>query len=363
MKKLTTVVLIFTLLLSFSVSAVIDPSNVVESSDEPIFHVSRQGVTEECFECLSEKQWHITQLTTVDGEVVSRRRAAKRDSGGNLLEPCRESYYITPQLVEICDDCGEEECMCPDVEICSSEFLLTISVEETTLTQGENFQVNVELKNNSGQDVEITYSLLFWPHIVGMPNIDGMVITPPHLRTVLFEAGNVLANTGMGSGLLEEGVRKSEPCSFVGTPWEFGHSLEPGSYELHFVASFIINSGRDGEQSVSIRSNMVLITVTPHPLHHLISPGVVEVTLQETYTGKSLVDLLGDFFDEFEVVAVDVWPSRNVDKNDTERVSEEIRIWLLHENREIVIDAIEFLSQNPYIREAMPLYVRVPHLP
>ena len=44
-------------------------------------------------------------------------------------------------------------------------FVLTISVEETNLPQGEDFVVNVELKNNSREDQTIGVDVLFWSHI------------------------------------------------------------------------------------------------------------------------------------------------------------------------------------------------------
>ena len=36
------------------------------------------------------------------------------------------------------------------------DFILTISVEEATIRQGENFKVNVELKNNSEEDQKMS---------------------------------------------------------------------------------------------------------------------------------------------------------------------------------------------------------------
>jgi len=47
------------------------------------------------------------------------------------------------------------------IRLITEEFLLTISVEETTVPQGENFIIYVELKNQSGEDVEIVFDDLF----------------------------------------------------------------------------------------------------------------------------------------------------------------------------------------------------------
>ena len=45
--------------------------------------------------------------------------------------------------------------------ITPDDFELIIFVEETTIIQGENFIVDVEMKNKSGEDLVIHYDYLF----------------------------------------------------------------------------------------------------------------------------------------------------------------------------------------------------------
>ena len=66
--------------------------------------------------------------------------------------------------------------------ITDGDFLLTISVEETTLRRGEDFVVYAELKNQSGQDQEIVFQWLFMPII---PNWD--VFDVYHSGDLIFE--------------------------------------------------------------------------------------------------------------------------------------------------------------------------------
>lgn len=124
------------------------------------------------------------------------------------------------------------------------DFVLTIAVEETTLPQGENFTVNVELKNNSKQDHEISYSILFDPRIPGWMwhpfgnDSDFCPMDPPFYQRI-FEAGSVIQNTS----------------------FQFGNDLEPGTYELRFRAEFYLNWYQDNQQEIRILSNPITITV------------------------------------------------------------------------------------------------------
>ena len=55
----------------------------------------------------------------------------------------------------------------PHPSVSERDFVLKISVEETTLPQGKNFMVNIELRNNSGQDLEIAHAGMFFPFLTG----------------------------------------------------------------------------------------------------------------------------------------------------------------------------------------------------
>jgi len=129
------------------------------------------------------------------------------------------------------------------------DFVLTISIEETTVRQGENFRVNVELKNNSGDDLEITHHFLFWPIIHDWHLFDdwGVEIASEY-QSKLFEAGSVLKNIGVW-GNEEEA-------------WIFGQTLEPGTHELRFRAEFYLNWEQANQQRIEVWSNLITLTVT-----------------------------------------------------------------------------------------------------
>jgi len=135
------------------------------------------------------------------------------------------------------------------------DFVLTISVEETTLPQGENFIVNVELKNNSGEDKEIVHVFLFWPHIPNWHLLEewgGIAIDPPYPKTRLIEAGGVIRNITFDGR--------------EGGGWLIGNTLEPGTHELRFVATFSLNCGQDDQQPIEVSSNTIVLTVLePEP--------------------------------------------------------------------------------------------------
>jgi len=142
-----------------------------------------------------------------------------------------------------------------EIERLREPFVLTILVEETTLPQGENFTVHVELENNSGEDHEITYIFLFGAHIPnwnpfgcgyeGCPGDCGCpVLTElPAPQSRLFEADSVIIeNRSIGS------------------------TLAPGTHELRFSANFHLNVGQDNHQRIEVWSNPITLTVTPPPI-------------------------------------------------------------------------------------------------
>jgi hypothetical protein len=135
------------------------------------------------------------------------------------------------------------------------DFLLTISVEETTVRQGENFRGSVELKNNSGKDLMIAYSYLFWPHIPGWDvQVDwgGAIVTElpyPGNRLRLFGVNNVIRNVDI--------------FTRDGETWSFGQTLELGTHELRYRATFYLNWGQENQQQIGVWSNTITLTVLP----------------------------------------------------------------------------------------------------
>ena len=129
----------------------------------------------------------------------------------------------------------------------SEDFMLTISVKETSLAQGENFKVNVKLKNNSGEGKEIAYSVLFWPSIPNWNIFGDIAIDPPEFRTRFLEADSVLQNIGFWGNEDEK--------------WLIGSDLEPGTHELRFRATFYLNWLQNNQQQMEVWSNTILLTV------------------------------------------------------------------------------------------------------
>ena len=127
------------------------------------------------------------------------------------------------------------------------DFVHTITVEETTLPRGENFRVNVELKNNSGEDVEIFYDTLFFPDKPDH-NILNLVFPPPpsvkNSFSSVIEAGGILRNI--------------RDWGFDYGPRFLGDSLTLGTHKLRFYAFFV--PGR-GAKSMHILSNTIILTV------------------------------------------------------------------------------------------------------
>jgi len=139
----------------------------------------------------------------------------------------------------------------------ANRFVLTISVEETTLPQGETFTVNVELKNNSGEDHTIFFDFLFFPHIPNWCMVAERFIPGPppwlfHPLSRSFEADSVLRNI--------------ETAGFESGPRSLGATLPPGTHELKFQAIF--SFGRhpqaphgDPQQIIEVWSNTITLTV------------------------------------------------------------------------------------------------------
>jgi hypothetical protein len=142
----------------------------------------------------------------------------------------------------------------------NNAFVLTISVEESTLPQGENFRVNAALKNNSEQDVEINYFFLL---DFSIPNYNkfccgygcpgsgcdsGELVAMfdlPEPTSRLLEAGGVVQNTGFWGS-------RDAGALLVGS------RLPPGTHELSFTARFWLD---DYAEQVTTRSNTILLTV------------------------------------------------------------------------------------------------------
>lgn len=123
------------------------------------------------------------------------------------------------------------------VERLSADFVLTISVEETTLPQGESFRVDVEFRNNSGECHEIVFDMFLLP-IPGLWYWDGIYIDWPEPRPGFLETDHVSQ-----------------------ARWYLGTALEPGTHRLRFRAAFWLNWGQDNQQQIVVESNTIVLIV------------------------------------------------------------------------------------------------------
>jgi len=173
--------------------------------------------------------------------------------------------------------CGEEcECEAPPPPV-EDDFILTISVEDTRVQQVAPFWVTIELKNNSGQDVEIASYSLFYPHIPGEAwTFERRPLSRPSFR--LFESGSTISR-------------------IIPLAMYYEHLL-PGDYELTVRAMFYLGweqpvdpaseptpwQAPDSTRRISLESNIIEITVLPPeppPVHDdfTLTISVVECTL------------------------------------------------------------------------------------
>ena len=152
-------------------------------------------------------------------------------------------------------------------------FELTISTEKTSLLQGENLIVDVELKNISGEGYEIIYNILFWPHIPGWRPIDsmGQHTSPnmPETQTSLLNANDVIRNLATSFEINDFGeiaVSQDE-----NEPWFIDTiRLEPGTHELRFSAGFLLlDNESERRQRIVILSAPITFTVLPLSVPHL----------------------------------------------------------------------------------------------
>ena len=132
-----------------------------------------------------------------------------------------------------------------DVLYDATRFVVTVTVEETSLPQGEPFIVNIELRNNSGEDHEIRYfyGRLFRPIIQDWWPLP----VHPEIRSRFFEANNVIRNARSGG---------DESRS-----WSIFPNLEPGTHELKVGAGFWLNFGQENEQFITVWSDPIMLTV------------------------------------------------------------------------------------------------------
>ena len=128
------------------------------------------------------------------------------------------------------------------------DFILTIWAENTTVKQGEGFEIYYGLKNNSGKDQEIILPNI-QPHIMPDVVIDGPIFYSDSWKPQIFEVNSVLPNEKVGA------------AGVYGFPWKFGRILKPGIYELRFSFGCFLNWRQEDEQWINVDSNPITLTV------------------------------------------------------------------------------------------------------
>jgi len=140
------------------------------------------------------------------------------------------------------------------------DFILTISVEEPAVPQGEPWWVDVELKNQSGRDLVICVSMLFFPPMI--PNWLPDPIGWPEPQTILFPRNGVIRNEpGQHSPPFDEPVRFAVG-SGGGYRGDSNKPLPVGKHELRFRARFtVIHEHEEENQQIEVWSNTVALRV------------------------------------------------------------------------------------------------------
>lgn len=146
-------------------------------------------------------------------------------------------------------------------EVTLEDFELAIMVDEDTLTYEQlyyrSFWVYVELKNNTGRDLEIIVSRLFWPSISNwMPDSIDM----PIAETITFPNNSIIRREPvLQSGEMSLSARFELGATGYG---EESERLPRGTHDLRFAATFYIVGEQGSEnQRVTITSNTIELTV------------------------------------------------------------------------------------------------------
>jgi len=121
------------------------------------------------------------------------------------------------------------------------DFVLTVSVAETTLFQGEKFKVDIAFENFSDRSHDIDVFFLFTPRIPAWEFIGPVAAEMPQYPSSIFFAE-------------DSSMQRSEYI-------DVALQQKPGIYELTYWADFYLNYGKPNEQHIAISSNVIALTV------------------------------------------------------------------------------------------------------
>jgi len=229
------------------------------------------------------EEWKRIADTTCEGEV-------------SINSLVRLTQLLMGQVDTLCPEDGCLMCK-PTIkpsEVTADDFELIISLEETTLPQGEDFAVNVELKNNSGKDVEMAGFFLFYPRIRGEKWIIDDSWREPFFG--LFDKDDTISQTvGLNS-------------YFV---------LAPGVYDFTVETIFFLNVNEpfcrseyspwtwivpDDAQRITISAETITLTITENDLPFTLTISAEEMTLPLDDFFTINVDLKNNSNDDYEIV-------------------------------------------------------------
>ena len=202
----------------------------------------------------TEKNWQNILDIVFEAEAAIKKSESKADVDLELSD-AKEAIDGVESKWDFRSECGT--------------FALFISVKETVLPRGDNFVVDVWLRNMSEEDVVIsfgnspTWPRTFWSfssHLISWTPSWGFPIRCYFPRLTDREFLTLAGHEYFHQTWNNIGGR------FVGDWWDDPPNQEEGwlpigPHQLRFRAQFIMNEGSDNQQTIIIWSNTVEITV------------------------------------------------------------------------------------------------------
>ena len=120
----------------------------------------------------------------------------------------------------------------------AGDFILTISTKKASFNKDEEIKIEISLKNQSGDDLEIAYYFLIIPHIPTATDYPAMAEMPPEPYKRNFLKDEIIQMTN-----------------------DLGGYFDLGRHEIKYKATFYLDFGESNESQVEIWSNTVIIVV------------------------------------------------------------------------------------------------------
>lgn len=120
----------------------------------------------------------------------------------------------------------------------TKDLLFSIVTEKNAYQLDEDIYCYISLKNQSGNDLKITYFILFTPIVPTATNEPSVTEMPAEPYLKLFKNDDTISTT-----------------------YNLGGYFEDGKHEIKVSAKFYLNYGQKGQTLYEIISNTVLIKV------------------------------------------------------------------------------------------------------